>query len=162
MLKLIAAVWALLMLRKVLETLRKILETLERIEKGQTPSLPTQIVFFTIVDGIKTKVNHMNMKVTQNLPLSIEIKDKFGNAANVDGKPEWSATAPDLVDLEVSEDGMSAIVKPKGSIGELAIQVSADADLGEGVKSIMGELPLSLLSGDAESISIAAGAPTDA
>lgn len=103
----------------------------------------------------------MNLKVTQKLPLSIKPVDKFGNDAKVDGKPEWSLTDPALGDLAVSDDGMSCELTPKGPVGSCIVQVSADADLGEGVKAILGELPMEFLAGDAESLSISAGAPSD-
>ena len=103
----------------------------------------------------------MNLKVTQSLPVSIEIKDKFGNPAQVDGVPAWSLTDPSKGALAVGENGLSAVFTPAGPMGDVSIQVSADADLGEGTKSILGELPVSILAGDAATISIAAGEPTD-
>jgi hypothetical protein len=110
----------------------------------------------------KRKVTNMNLKVNQNLPVSIEIKDKFGNPAIVDGVPSWSLTAQGLADLEVAADGMSALVKPIGPVGSVSVQVSADADLGAGVTAILGELAIELIAGDAETIAIAAGTPVNA
>ena len=122
------------------------------------PSITSAIEFFVN----NRKVETMNLKVTQNLPVSIQIKDKFGNAAAVDGVPSWSSTDTSLCDIEAAQDGMSALVKPKGPLGSCGIQVSADADLGEGVKSILGELEVTFLPGDAETISVAAGEPVNA
>lgn len=119
------------------------------------------IEFYTIIDGVKRKVENMFLKVSQNLPLSIEIKDKFGNVAKVDGAPVWSLTNPILGILEVSEDGMSAVLKPVGGVGSLKVQVNADADLGEGIKSILGELDVDMLAGEAVSVAISAGEPVD-
>lgn len=99
----------------------------------------------------------MFLKVSDQLPLSVELKDKFGNAANVDGKPVWAVTDEALASIEVSEDGKSAVLKPKGAVGSLKVQVSADADLGEGVKSIVGELAVDLLPGEAVTVEIKAG-----
>ncbi len=103
----------------------------------------------------------MFLKVNQKLPVSVAFKDKFGNSAKVDGLPVWVATVPELVTLEVAEDGMSAMILPVGPEGVLKIQVSADADLGEGVKSILGELELELLTGEAVAVELTAGAPVD-
>lgn len=103
----------------------------------------------------------MFLKVSQNLPLTIEVKDKFGNLAKVDGAPTWAVTDSTLATVEVAEDGMSAVLKPSGSVGTLKVQVSADADLGEGVKSILGELDVELLAGEAVSVSISAGEAVD-
>lgn len=122
------------------------------------PSIAETIEFFVN----NRKVETMNLKVTQNLPVSIQIKDKFGNSAQVDGAPVWSSTDTSLCEIEAAADGMSALVKPRGGVGSCGVQVTADADLGEGVKSILGELELTFLPGDAETISIAAGEPVNA
>lgn len=103
----------------------------------------------------------MVLKVSQKLPLSIAIVDKGGNPAKVDGAPAWSLTDPSLGALAVAEDGMSAELTPSGVIGACQIQVSVDADLGEGVKPLIGELPVEFVAGDAATVSIAAGIPTD-
>lgn len=138
--------------------LSQVLRTLKRMGKSSPAS---RVDFYTVVDGIKRKVSSMNLKVSQKLPVAIEIKDKFGNPATVDGAPVWSLTDPSKGELVASEDGMSAVFTPAGSVGEVTIQASADADLGEGVKSILGELPVSLLAGEAVSVAIAAGEPSD-
>jgi hypothetical protein len=89
--------------------------------------------------------------------VSIEIKDKFNNAAKVDGLPQWAVTSPELCALKVSADGMSAMLKPVGVVGSFKVQVKADADLGEGVKEIMGELDIELLAGEAVVVGLSAG-----
>lgn len=122
----------------------------------------SQIQFYSTISGNNERVHNMFLKASQNLPLSIQIKDKFGNAAQVDGAPQWAVTDATLGAMEVSEDGMSATFKPAGLVGTLKIQVSADADLGEGVKSILGELDVEILAGEAVSVEIAAGEPSDA
>jgi hypothetical protein len=115
------------------------------------------IEFFTLKNGQKTKVENMFLKVSEALPLSIEVKDIFGNMAKVDGAPAWALTDSALGTLEVAEGGMSAVLKPAGLVGALKVQVSVDADLGEGVKTILGELEVQLLSGEAVSVVVSAG-----
>lgn len=56
---------------------------------------------------------------------------------------------------------MSATLTPIGPLGSFSVQVKADADLGEGVKEIIGELAVELSAGDAEVIALSAGAPSD-
>lgn len=150
--------------RRMFRYLQKLSDTLNRIEallKRPAVGAASTIEFYTTLGGLKRKVTNMLLKVNQNLPLSVEFKDAQGNPAKVDGAPQWAVTAPDLADLEVAEDGLSAVLKPKGQLGSLVVQVTADADLGEGVKSILGELPVDLLSGEAVLVSIVAGAPVD-
>lgn len=138
--------------------LSRVLRALKRIGK---PSTASRVEFYTALDGIKRKVFFMNVKVTQSLPLMIQPVDKFGNPAQVDGVPAWSLTDPSKGSIAPSDDGMSATFTPSGPLGEVMVQVSADADLGEGVKSILGELPISILAGEAVSVSISAGTPSD-
>lgn len=103
----------------------------------------------------------MFLKITQKLPLSVEFQDKLGNPAKVDGAPVWAVSDETLATLSVAADGMSAELVPTGAIGEFKVQVSADADLGEGVKSILGELAIELLPAEAVSVAIKAGEPVE-
>lgn len=138
--------------------LSKIAHLLKRSVKSTAASL---VEFYVVTGDTKRKVLFMNLKVSQKLPVSIEIKDKFGNPASVDGAPTWSLTDPSKGSLAASDDGMSAIFTPAGQVGEVMIQVSADADLGEGVKAIIGELPVTLVAGEAVSVSVSSGEPSD-
>ena len=139
----------------------QIIVKVNKILELQTPVEGSRISFYAIIDGQKRKVEDMFLKVTQAVPVSLSITDKKGNAAKVDGAPQWAVTAPELATLAVSEDGMSAVVTPVGPIGAFKVQVKADADLGEGVKEIVGELDVELTAGDAEVIALSAGQATD-
>jgi hypothetical protein len=127
------------------------------IEGFLYPGRAVKMVFTAKLFGLKLGVRDMQLKVSFKLPLSIKLVDKFGNLAPVDGAPVWALTNPALGTLTVAEGGLSAEFVPAGVVGSLVVQVSADADLGEGVKTILGELPLDLLAGDAASIQIEAG-----
>lgn len=115
------------------------------------------IEFYSLIGGQKVRVVHMFLKVSDDLPLSVSIVDAKGNPAKVDGRPQWAVTDEALAKLEVAEDGMSAMLKPIGPIGTFQVQVKADADLGEGVKDLLGVLDIELLAGEAVAIAIAAG-----
>ena len=134
---------------------------LGKILELQTPVEGSRISFYAIIDGQKRKVEDMFLKVTQAVPVALSITDKKGNPAKVDGAPQWAVTAPELATLAVAEDGLSAVVTPVGPIGTFKVQVKADADLGEGVKEIVGELDVELTAGDAEVIALSAGQATD-
>jgi hypothetical protein len=67
---------------------------------------------------------------------TISYVDSFGNAAKVDGIPVWAADNPNLVTVIASTDGFSADIIPVGPVGTTQITVTADADLGEGVKTL--------------------------
>lgn len=118
--------------------------------------------FYTFIDGKNQRIENMFLKDSQNLPLSVQFKDQKGNAAPVDGAPQWSVSDPSLAVVEAAADGMSAVLKPVGPLGAFKVQVSADADLGQGQSAIIGELDVEIVGGDAVSVQIAAGSPVDA
>jgi hypothetical protein len=126
-----------------------------RIERLLTPWPATSIEFF--INNNTTKVVNMFLKVNQSLPLSIAIKDSFGNPARVDGLPVWALTNEALGSIVVSADGMSATLSPSGVIGMCDVQVRADADLGEGIREILGVLNMEFIAGDAAIVEISAG-----
>lgn len=147
---------------KILRLVKSINQTLIRIEASLKPiGEATTVEFYTEIDGQLIKVDEMNLKVTQQVKLNVSFKDDKGNLAPVEGVPVWSATAPALVELLPAGDGKSCVVKPVGPVGDLQVQVNADADLGEGVKDIMGFMDLTLLAGEASVVELSAEEPTD-
>ncbi len=140
---------------------RHIYSSLKRIEQLLKPVPAARVVFYTTVNGQLEKVTRMVLKVTQTLPLSVSIQDIKGNAAVVDGAPTWGLTDPALGTVAAAADGLSATLTPAGGLGVCKVQVLADADLGEGVKQILGELDVEFIAGDAATIAIAAGAAVD-
>jgi hypothetical protein len=144
------------------ETRYAVLDRLDCIEAILCPPRVAKMIFVVTIGGIALEVSRMQLKVTNKLPLSIKLVDKFGNTAPVDGVPQWALSNPGLGSLVVAADGMSAEMTPTGPLGSFLIQVSADADMGSGVTPIFGELPIDLIGGDAVSIQIVAGEPVPA
>ena len=136
-----------------------LLDRLGRIEAILNPPKIAKVVFIVTIGGLRVEASRMQLKVTSKLPMSLQLVDKFGNVAIVDGAPVWVLTNPALGSLVVAADGLSAELTPTGPLGSFAVQVAADADLGEGIKTISGELPIELLSGDAVTVQIVAGTP---
>jgi len=95
---------------------------------------------------------------TQKCALAIQPVDVKGRPARVDGVPQWAASDPAVATLEVAEDGLSATVVALVP-GACQINVTADADLGEGVRSISGALDLQVDPSEAVALAISAGAP---
>lgn len=136
---------------KILKNLDKALELLT------VQFQASSIEFYSNFGGQKKRITNMFLKVSEALPLAIEVKDKFGNLAKIEGAPQWALTDSTLATLEVMEGGMSAVLKPVGAVGSLKVQVSCDADLSEGVKTILGELEVELLAGEAVVVAITPG-----
>lgn len=142
--------------------LLEILQTLQRIEQAVSSSPAARVVFYVVDSaGQKIQVDHMNLKLSQKLPLAVEFLDKFNNPAPVDGVPSWSVTDPSLAQIVPAADGLSAELIPIGPLGSFKVQCSADADLGEGLKPILGELDIDLLPAEASVVNIKAGTPVD-
>jgi len=147
-----------LILERIADILGDIRRTLNHIEQHLRPEITaTAIEFYATINGVKEKVASMFLKSDENLPLAIAIKDRKGNAAKVDGAPAWAVTDESLAKLQVAEDGMSATLVPSGTVGTLKVQVKADADLGEGVKEILGELEVEIIPLEAAVIELSAG-----
>jgi len=98
---------------------------------------------------------------SQKCALAITIVDKKGNAAKVDGVPSWSSSDESVATVTAAEDGLSASVVAAGPLGTAQINVTADADLGEGVKPIAGVLEVQVVGGETASVAISAGTPEE-
>jgi len=96
------------------------------------------------------------VKATQRLPLSLSIKDKEGNPAEVQGVPVWSVSDATVGELQVAEDGKSAVLLA-GTPCTGSVSVACDADLGEGVSTVGAQLDITVVAGDAAIVTIEPG-----
>jgi hypothetical protein len=123
--------------------------------------LPTElaksVAFYKHIGGQKIRIQGMEkISISSQIKLSIEPVDKFDNKAPVDGLPEWSVNDESLGVLKVDADGMGAMFTPAGKVGDLKINVEADADMGEGVKKIFGLAEIELTPAMATAIKVVA------
>lgn len=100
------------------------------------------------------------MEISQKVTGSVSFMDRHGNPAPVDGKPVWTNSDEAIVSMVVAEDGLSAEFTAL-SLGTVSITCDADADLGEGVKSIVATGALSVLPAEAVSAEIKFSEPQD-
>lgn len=115
----------------------------------------TSIELAISIDGVLQEGDKVFLPAGKKATVAIKsIKDKYGNEASIDGKPAFALSNEALGGLEVAEDGKSAVFTSNGLMGSLKVQVSADADLGEGVKSILAEGDIEVLAGEAEVIEL--------
>lgn len=80
-----------------------------------------------------------------NYPIALTPKTAAGNPARVDGVPVWASDNPAAFTLAVAEDGLSAKIMTADTGAEVrsgTLTITADADLGEGVKTISFEGPV--------------------
>lgn len=109
----------------------------------------------------KKGVPLMSLVITidQEFDASVAFVDKNGNPATVDGSPSWGVSDPTILSVTPSADGTSAVVKALGPLGTCQLNVSGDADLGDGVTQVGGTLDVEVKAGQAVAATISAGAP---
>lgn len=102
----------------------------------------------------------MIITASQKVLATLAIEDGKGNAARVDGVPQWASSDPNVANVVPAADGLSAEVVA-GQTGTAQITVTADADLGAGVETITGIGEIEVISGRASVIRLAFAAPTE-
>jgi hypothetical protein len=101
------------------------------------------------------------LKDAQKVTITVSPIDAKGNAAQVDGVPAWAVANPAILTLVPSADGLTCVATTTGAVGTTQITITADADLGEGIKTISGLVDVEVVSGMAAGLNIVAGTPED-
>lgn len=94
----------------------------------------------------------------QDCPLTVEFKTAAGNPAKVDGVPTLTSSNAAVAELQVAEDGLSALIVSKG-LGSSQVVLVADADLGEGLREVTATLDLEVVAAEAVTAGLVAGTP---
>lgn len=81
-----------------------------------------------------------------------------GNPANLDGTPTWAVTEGDAT-LDVAEDGLSAFLISGEANTNSKIEITADADLGEGMVTITDMIDLVVVQASASALGAIIGTP---
>jgi hypothetical protein len=98
---------------------------------------------------------------SQKVTLTLDPRNAKGNSAALDGIPQWANSNPAVAALSVSSDGLTATATAL-TPGSTQITVVADADLDEGeLREITGTLDLEVQAGEAVSLGLIAGTPTE-
>lgn len=98
---------------------------------------------------------------SQQVTITVQITDKKGNPAKVDGPPVWLVDNPNVLALTPAADGMSCLVAAVGPLGTGKVSMTADADLGAGITEIVGVLDGEVTAGTATNVVLTPGAPTE-
>jgi len=95
------------------------------------------------------------VRVDQEVSFSPAFADKFGNTdVTLGSVPAWALADATLGTLVVSADGKTATVTPTGKEGITQIQVSVDADPGDGVVTLTGAADIQFVAGLAFNITL--------
>lgn len=121
---------------------------------------PQPAVRFTFFNSSHKEICMLKLSTIQKSTIGIKPVDKKGNPAPVDGVPVWDVSAPGSVSLFPSADGMSCDVLGIAP-GSVQVNVSADADMGEGTKTITGTLDVEVTAAEAAGFAIQTGPVED-
>lgn len=80
-----------------------------------------------------------------------------GKPALVEGEPGWSVESGDAT-VEIEPGGMSAFIV-SGNLGNSVIKVSADADLGPGVRTLEDSIELTVTVAEAAALGLVVEPP---
>lgn len=99
------------------------------------------------------------LPVDRKVAALIQPVDMYGNPAKIDGVPAWTVSDPGVLAITPAADGLSCVVEPVGPLGVAQLKVEADADLGAGVKPIMGLADIECVAGEAVAMNVSFGTP---
>lgn len=90
------------------------------------------------------------MQVGTRATVSVEWKDTGGHTVKVDGPTKWESSDDTMVQCTASTGNPQiANLFAPGPVGNCQIHATADADLGEGVKSVTATIDITVISGEA-------------
>lgn len=95
----------------------------------------------------------------QKVKLTINPVSAAGNPAPVDGVPAWATSDELIATVAPAEDGLSAYVVATGPVGVAQVSVKVDADLGEGLREIIGTFDVEVIASEAAALVVTAGVP---
>jgi hypothetical protein len=157
--------------KRLVRALARLLQAIAELLLAIAGPPDDEAVTLDIRAGVPTEQDHPSWTVherqimllltdTQKVTLSIDPRNAKGNPAPVDGVPEWAVSNPGVGTITPSADGLSAtFVATTG--GDTQVSVTADADLGDGVRSLSATLDISVKPGEAVTLGITAGTPEE-
>lgn len=95
----------------------------------------------------------------QKVTIQIEPLDQYEKPARIDGVPQWNNSDPTIGELVPSADGLTASFTTAGPLGLTQISCSADADLGEGIRTITAVDDIQVEASEAVTLGLKFGAP---
>jgi hypothetical protein len=96
-------------------------------------------------DGMAYKLPNDKMIAVQ-----VAYVDSKGNPAMVDGDVSWDTSDANIAIVESNAgDSTQAVVTPLGSVGQVQITATADADLGSGVRELITTMDVEIVAGEA-------------
>jgi hypothetical protein len=95
----------------------------------------------------------------QQCDLAINPVTAHGHAAAIDGLPTWASSDSAVVEVVANGDDPKRARAIAKGLGTAQVSVTADADMGDGVRQIVSTLDIQVVAAEAVSLGISAGAP---
>lgn len=102
---------------------------------------------------------HMTLTTSQFTRVALNPAFADGDVAELDGVPKWETTGP--IALEISADGMSAIVRALGEVGAAQVTATADVRKGPDVRMLVDVLDIDVIPREATTLGMTASAPEE-
>lgn len=113
-------------------------------------------------DGeIQYGVTNVKFTNTQKVHIPIKVVDKRGEPAPIDGVPVCASSDETIFSTVMDADNAGVTLVASGPKGAAKLSVTADADLGEGVQKIFGELDVEIEGGAAVGFVLVPDAPVE-
>lgn len=126
------------------------------IESDTPPSPPSQAGVWVTANCGGFKVKAKGPLIMYTLPsdkmvgVGVTYQDSKGRPAEVDGEVVWTSSDETIATVSVdSTNSNLAKIEPADEIGQVQIIATADADLGEGVTSIICTMDVEVVAGQA-------------
>jgi hypothetical protein len=152
-------------LKKIAHELGDIKEALwainHSIQNLDPEAKAVSLIFWEVhPDGTRSKIEMaFTLTDVQQVTLAITAVDARGNPAKLDGAPVWASSDTALLTIAPAADGLSCVATAVGPLGTAQITVTADADLGAGVRELQGLLDIEIIASEALNVTIVPGTP---
>lgn len=104
----------------------------------------------------------LQMSNSQKCLVRLAPKKASGQPARLDGIPTWETSDPTTATVSATtSDGLEAQVVASGPLGACQIIARGDADLGSGVRPIVGVLDVEINEGEAVVLELEPGTPEE-
>src|SRR4051812_9269669 len=95
------------------------------------------------------------LPVDHTVQMQVAYTDAKGNAATIDGDVAWDSSDASIAVVGVDPtDSTKCRITPVGSVGQVQITASCDADLGDGVRELLTIADIEIVGGEAVAGSI--------
>jgi hypothetical protein len=90
------------------------------------------------------------LPVDHTVQMQVAYTDAKGNPATIDGEVTWESSDASLAIVNVNTDDSTICrVVPVGSVGQVQVTASCDADLGDGVRELLTTCDIEMVGGEA-------------